>query len=49
VPAGESGPVVRVVEGGEQPGSQEIAADLVAGDVLRACLMWRVRSSARLV
>jgi hypothetical protein len=34
VPTGESGPVVRVVEGGEQPGSQEIAADLVAGDVL---------------
>ena len=34
VPAGESGPVVRVVEGGEQPGRQEIAADLVAGDVL---------------
>jgi polysaccharide biosynthesis protein PslF len=34
VPAGESGPVVRVVEGGEQPGGQEIAADLVAGDVL---------------
>jgi hypothetical protein len=24
-----------VVEGGEQPGSQEIAADLVAGDVLK--------------
>jgi polysaccharide biosynthesis protein PslF len=34
VPAGESGPVVRVVEGGEQPGSKEIAANLVAGDVL---------------
>lgn len=34
VPGGESGPVVRAVEGLEQSGSQEIAADLVAGDLL---------------
>ena len=34
VPGGESGPVVRAVEGVEQSGSQEIAADLVAGDLL---------------
>jgi glycosyltransferase involved in cell wall biosynthesis len=32
VPAGGFGPVVRAVEGGEQPGRGEIAADLVAGD-----------------
>jgi hypothetical protein len=34
VPGGESGPVVRAVEGVEQSGSQEIAANLVAGDPL---------------
>jgi hypothetical protein len=34
VPSGDYGPVVRAVEGIEQPGSQEIAADLVAGDLL---------------